>query len=357
MSKMKELFVDNINKAMGAADLMNDVNSKPMAYAAIAHALAVYLNGEMASGETITASIPVATEEEATKEELTAPVEPTKKEEPVNEVQEEALRLSEKNKEIIKAIDEAIAKQPAWELPYDENGIPYLNDEDFAIPERVMAYENALTPEILEKRREIEIAQGNALMNELNGAETQEAPAPVAPVSEEPVEFVQEELDSLEAYKTTFDYANNPAHLDNLYHNFTDGVHSSLADLSPKTLNPFLIYIKEELAKAYASVEEWKSSWITKEGLDALISQAYGVEGATIEQYLHDGNVFWFIGYVELYNANAWLNSYEQSLGREVLDDYAKQFFEDSSLSLANINDENVIGFVQFIQGITAQTA
>ena len=37
------------------------------------YALAVYLNGEMASGETITASIPVTTEEVVTKEKYEKP--------------------------------------------------------------------------------------------------------------------------------------------------------------------------------------------------------------------------------------------------------------------------------------------
>ena len=129
---------------------MNDTNTKPMAYASIAQAIAIYLNGE----KTI-----------ATNEDISTAVESIPAINNEIDVHEEALRLSEKNKEVIKAIDEAIASKPSWELPYDENGIPYLNDEDFADPQKILAYENAMTPEIQAKKREIEIAQGNAVLN------------------------------------------------------------------------------------------------------------------------------------------------------------------------------------------------
>lgn len=351
MSKLYELFVDNINKAITAADVMNDTNTKPMAYASIAQAIAIYLNGE----KTI-----------ATNEDISTAVESIPAINNEIDVHEEALRLSEKNKEVIKAIDEAIASKPSWELPYDENGIPYLNDEDFADPQKVLAYENAMTPEIQAKKREIEIAQGNAVLNETTeSAPAPVAPAPVAPTptvptAQEPEQnnFSQEDLNELENYKSVFDYANNPNQLDNLYHNFTDGVYSTLADITPATLNAFLIFIKEELAKAFEAIEGWKASWITKEGLDALISQAYGVEGATIEEYLHEGNVFWFLEYVELYNANAYFNSYVNGeIDINTLNNYVKQYFEDNTLTIDCITDENVVGFVHFIQSLAVQTA
>ena len=124
------------------------------------------------------------------------------------------------------------------------------------------------------------------------------------------------------------------------------------------TLNAFLIFIKEELAKAFEAIEGWKASWITKEGLDALISQAYGVEGATIEEYLHEGNVFWFLEYVELYNANAYFNSYVNGeIDINTLNNYVKQYFEDNTLTIDCITDENVVGFVHFIQSLAVQTA
>lgn len=356
LSKLNELFVESINMALMNAEVIADKYQKSMAYATTAQALAVYLNGStepvQGTAEFPAFNIPVA--------------EPVKTENEISsEVEEEALRLSEKNKEVIKALDEAIKKTsepvaeetqaPAWELPYDENGIPYLNSEDFSDPHKVMAYENAMTPEIMEKKRAIEVAQGEAVLNEMSDATSV---TPTAPAIQSPVEFKQEDLDALEGYKVNFDYVNDPSQLDMLYHNFTDGVFSSLNDITPETIEAFLSFIKMELSKAYEEVEGWKNSWITKEGLDNLISGAYGVEGATIEQYLHDGNVFWFVEYIKLYNANAYFNSYVQGeIDKITLNNYVKQYFDDNTLTVDCITDENVVGFVYFVQESLSQTA
>lgn len=358
MNELKELFVKNVNNAMKYADVIADSYQKSMAYATTAQALAIYLSK---SNELV--------QNNAELSALNAPDEPVKAEKINNGVEEEALRLSERNKEVIKALDEAIKKTsepvaeetqaPAWELPYDENGIPYLNSEDFSDPHKVMAYENAMTPEIIEKKRAIEVAQGEAVLNEMSNA-LPKAPATPSP-QQEPVEFIefeQKDLDELESYKVNFNYANDPSQLDMLYHNFTDGVFSSLNDITPETIGAFLSFIKVELSKAYEEIEYWKNSWITKEGLDNLISAAYGVEGATIEQYLHDGIVFWFIDHVRLYNANAYFNSYVQGgIDKITLNNYVKQYFDDNTLTIDCITDENVVGFVYFVQESLAQTA
>lgn len=354
MNNLHKLFEENINNAIISAGVMTDVNQKPMAFAAIAQALATFLQGN----NTITSNTV----------------------EPVNEVSNELEELQKKNEEVATVINETIAKteevteqaapspvieqqsapapientapapiEPAkdeWVLPVDEHGIPYLNQEDFAIAERVLAYEAAMTPEIQAKKRELEIAAGQKVLNET----ATEAPAPVK-------EFTPEQLQELETYKATFDYANNPSILDNLYLNFTAGVQKTLAELTPDIAEAFLHFIKDELAKAYTAIEAWKNSWITKEGLDKLIAEAYQDPNATLETHLYDGNIFWFLEHIELYNANCWLNSYKQEMSVEQLNAYVAQCYEDSSLTIDSITDEFVVGFVNFIQQVQQQTA
>lgn len=358
MSKLNELFVDSINKAVLNAELVGDKYQKAMAYATTAQALAVYLKGRIESTPLLTG---VAIESTATLEPITntqekASVEVEVAEESAKEtnLQEEVLRLSEKNLAVVKAIDEAIASKQEWTLPIDENGIPYLNEEDHAIAERVMAYTNAMTPEIQEKKRKLEVTTGEAVLNETVMSSVEKA----TQVQEsEPAEFTPEDLAELDAYKVSFNYDQDPVALNNLYHNFTDGVHASLEDLTPGTLNAFLLFIKKELATAFEKLEEWKASWITKEGLDALLCEAYGVDNATCEEYVHDGNVFWFNEYIELYNANAWLGSYVENTDKITLNSWVKSCFEDNSMTIDNINDENVVAFICYVQSLAEQTA
>lgn len=343
MSKLNELFVDSINKAVTAADVMSDINAKPMAYASIAHAIAVYLQGDKATT--------VVTAVEDVKEDTT------------KEIKDDLKELQSKNEMVSNAINETINEE--WTLPYDENGIPYLNDEDFSDPQKVLAYQNAMTPEMEAKKQEIINAQGQEILNETANepvaapvaSAPAPAPTPAAPQQEEVVEFKQEHLDQLEAYKAAFDYYNNPTQLDNLYHNYTDGISSTLNDITPATIEAFLYFIQEELAKAKEALEGWKASWITKEGLDNLIADAYQAPGATIDEYVHDGNIFWFLEYVELYNANAWLNVYRTDVDANTLNEYVKQYFDDATLTIDNIDDTNVVGFIYFIQQSMAQTA
>lgn len=339
MSKLNELFVDSINKAVTAADVMSDINAKPMAYASIAHAIAVYLQGDKTT-TVVTA------------------VENTNK-----EIKDDLKELQSKNEMVSNAINETINEE--WTLPYDENGIPYLNDEDFSDPQKVLAYQNAMTPEMEAKKQEIINAQGQEILNETANepvaapvaSAPAPAPTPAAPQQEKVVEFKQEHLDQLEAYKVAFDYYNNPTQLDNLYHNYTDGISSTLNDITPATIEAFLYFIQEELAKAKEALEGWKASWITKEGLDNLIADAYQAPGATIDEYVHDGNIFWFLEYVELYNANAWLNVYRTDVDANTLNEYVKQYFDDATLTIDNIDDTNVVGFIYFIQQSMSQTA
>lgn len=333
MSKLNELFVNSINKAVTAADVMSDINAKPMAYASIAHAIAVYLQGE-----GVVKSVDTSTN---------------------TSINDDLAELQANNEKVATAIDNAIEGKVEWTLPYDENGIPYLNDEDFTDPQKVLAYQNAMTPELEAKKQEIANAQGQAVMNETVTAPVAQAPqatasAPqVAPV----VEYKQEHLDQLEAYKVTFDYANNPAQLDTLYYNFTDGTSTTLAEISPSTIEAFLFFIQDELAKAKTKLEEWKASWLTKEGLDNLIAEAYQTPGATVDTYVHDGNIFWFLEYIELYSANAWLNSFKSEMSADQLNGYVKQYFDDNTLTIDNIDDTNVVGFIYFIQQSMPQTA
>lgn len=352
MSKLNELFVNSINKAVTAADVMSDINAKPIAYASIAHAIAVYLQGN-------TPTINLPQEHDGISnvgKDLGTP-------EKISEVtlNEGIEQLQANNQKVADAINNAITGDQ-WTLPYDENGIPYLNDEDFTIPERVLAYNNAMTPELEAKKQEIANASGQAVMNETPVAPT--APIPqqtttsalqATPAPD--VEFKQEHLDQLEAYKVAFDYANNPAQLDNLYHNFTDGTLTTLAEISPSTIEAFLFFIQDELAKARVELEAWANSWLTKEGLDNLIAEAYQTPGATIDTYVHDGNIFWFLEYVKLYEANAWLNSFKSDMSAEQLNGYVRQYFDDNTLTIANIDDTNVVGFIYFIRQSMAQTA
>lgn len=347
MNKLNEIFVESINKAVMSADVMTDINQKPSAYAAIAHAIAVYLKG------TTIENVSVETEKNSLEEELA-------------NLQSENDKVSTAIKEtIVSHIEEETKQTDEWTLPYDENGIPYLNQEDFAIGERVIAYENALTPEIKAKKRELEIAQGQAILNEdLNATETQPAPAQEqeavqdnaqSQVEQPAVEVSAELIAKLEEQKARFGYNENPQILDNLYHNFTDGVHEGLANINPQIIEAFLLFIQDELNKAYTTLEAWKNSWITKEGLDALLSNAYGVQGATVETYVSDANIFWFLEYIELYNANAWVNTYKQQYDAATINRFAQQYLEDTSVTIDNINDTNVVGFVYYIQSSLQQ--
>ena len=341
MNKLNEIFVESINKAVMSADVMTDINQKPSAYAAIAHAIAVYLKGATIENASVEA------EKNSLEEELT-------------NLQAENDKVSTAIEEtIVSHVEEATKQADEWTLPYDENGIPYLNQEDFAIGERVIAYENALTPEIKAKKRELEIAQGQAILNEdSNATETVQAQEQdnVQPQVEQPAAEVSAELIAkLEEQKTKFGYNENPQILDNLYHNFTDGVHEGLANINPQIIEAFLLFIQDELNKAYTTLESWKNSWITKEGLDALLSNAYGVQGATIETYVSDANIFWFLEYIELYNANAWLNTYKQQYDATTMNKFAQQYLEDTSVTIDNINDTNVVGFVYYIQSSLQQ--
>lgn len=327
MSKLNEIFVDSINKAVTAADVMSDINAKPVAFASIAHAIAVYLQG---NGTEITVQGSVNTD---------------------------LAQLQANNEKVANAINNVVAED-TWTLPYDDNGIPYLNDADFADPQKVLAYQNAMTPELEAKKKEIEQIQGQAVLNEgTSTAPATSAPKPVAPTAQAPVkEFNPEHLAQLENYKAVFDYTNNPTQLDNLFLNFTSGT-ATLAEVTPETLEVFLTFIQEELAKAKEALEGWKASWITKEGLDRLIAEAYQAPGVTIDEYVHDGNIFWFLEYIELYNANAWFGSYQNDIAADTLNNYVKQYFDDNTLTVANINDENIVGFIYFVQESLSQTA
>lgn len=352
MSKLNELFVSNINKAITAADVMSDINAKPMAYASIAHALAVYLQGNASiinlpqEHESVnTAGMDLGIQDRVEESTLNEGIE----------------QLQANNQMVADAIDNAITGDQ-WTLPYDQHGIPYLNDEDFAIPERVLAYNNAMTPELEAKKQEIANAQGQAIMNEAPVAPVAEAPQPTAPAPQAPqaapvAEYKQEHLDQLEAYKVSFDYTNNPAQLDTLYRNFTDGTSATLAEISPSTIEAFLFFIQDELAKARVRLQDWENSWLTKEGLNNLIAEAYQTPGATIDDYVGDGNIFWFLEYIELYNANAWLNSYKSEMPADQLNGYIRQYFDNPSLTIDNVNDTNVVGLYYFIEQSMAQTA
>ena len=322
MKKLDEIFVNSINKAITSADVMTDINQKPMAYAAIAKALAIYLGNNKSNNECNNVVEPVNVESAKT--------------EPVNKEEEKG-----------------------WQLSYDENGIPFLKDEEFADPAKVLAYENAMTPELRAKKEKIEAEKGAQVLSENNS--TQAAPVAEQQVEQQPqdqqMEYKKEHLDALEQYKTSFNYLVDPSQLDKLYHNFTNGTHSTLADLTPGTIEPFIYFIKEQLSLAYQSLETWKNSWITKEGLDNLIAQAYGVEGATIETYIQDGNIFWFLEYVSQYNANAWFNTYKTNLKEDELRSYVQKYLEDSNATIDDINDQNVVGFIYFIQQTTAEIA
>lgn len=343
MNKLNEIFVESINKAVMSADVMTDINQKPSAYAAIAHAIAVYLK------VTNIENVSIETEKNSLEEELT-------------NLQAENDKVSTAIEEtIVSHVEEATKQADEWTLPYDENGIPYLNQEDFAIGERVITYENALTPEIKAKKRELEIAQGQAILNEdSNATETvqeqaQEQDNVQSQVEQPAAEVSAELIAKLEEQKTKFGYNENPQILDNLYHNFTDGVHEGLANINPQIIEAFLLFIQDELNKAYTTLESWKNSWITKEGLDALLSNAYGVQGATIETYVSDANIFWFLEYIELYNANAWVNTYKQQYDATTMNKFAQQYLEDTSVTIDNINDTNVVGFVYYIQSSLQQ--
>lgn len=350
MKKMNEVFVETINQAILNADLVSDKYQKAIAYATTAQALATYLVGAKTDkidvAETSTRNI----EEKAQAENIPA----------------DQVKISAKNKEMLKAMDEAINKVSKekeemvsnWELKFDENGIPFLEDEDHAYRDRVEAYELArLTPEVQAKIKEQDRIKGEKLIAEM------EAKAPSQPVSQAPTqvtskEYIQSDLDKLEEYKAAFGYTADPTTLDNLFLNFTDAAKKTLAELTPDLLTPFLLFVKEEIAKAYDEVESWKESWITKEGLDSLISQAYGVEGATLEQYLHDGNVQWFVDYIRHYNANAYFQGwYAGQIDRASLDAYVRECFEDSEMNADSINETNVMVIYSYISAMTQQTA
>lgn len=356
MSKLDTLFVENINKAVKATELMTDLNQKPMAYAAISQALATYLSSNG------------STKSESETEEVVD-----------NNIKEDMTNLIKENEKVSNAINETINQvegnkkpeikqntEPAWQLPYDENGIPYLVDADYIHPERVLAYNNAMTPELEAKKREIEKAQGEAVLNEdlSASAPKPEVKAPEAqkpeiqkPATQDPKVLTAEQKAKLEEIKVNFCYMDDSSILDNLYFNFTSGISKSVTELTGDVADTFFVFIQDELAKAYQEVEQWKASWITKEGLDALISQAYGVEGGTIEEYLFDGNVFWFLEHVALYNANSWLSSYKQDWAPEMLDSYVKQCFENTDMTIDNIDDSNVVAFVYYVQQATQQSA
>lgn len=350
MGKLNELFVDSINKALLNAELVGDKYQKSMAYATTAQALAVYLSQSVSSNETIIEDTTVGVTETEAKDKA--------------DLAGDALRLSEKNKQVIDQINsmvknvekeqeslvaetpnEPVSSADGWVLPYDENGLPYLNNEDFSIAERVLAYHAAMTPEMQALKQELAVKQGQAIMNE--------------DVNDQPQTSAYDEADliELENYKVSFGYENNPQDLDNMYHNFTDGVHSSLADITEQTIKPFVLFIKKELAKAYEQIEAWKSSWIGEEGMGTIIANAYGAENGVLSDYLCDGNVFWFNEHLNLYNANAWLNTYKETYDQPTLNSWVQSYFEDKSLTINNITDENVVGFVYYIKSLIEQSA
>lgn len=356
MSNLNKLFEENINNAIISAGVMTDVNQKPMAYAAIAQALATFLQGNNTIKPVNEVSNELKELQKKNEEVAIAineTIDKTEEMKKMEEVKEPITSTSMENPVIPAPIENAapapIEPKDEWVLPIDENGIPYLNQEDFAVAERVLAYEAAMTPEIQTKKRELEIAAGQKVLNE-NIAPTSIATTPVK-------EYTPEQLQELENYKITFDYANNPIVLDNLYLNFTAGVQKTLAEITPDTIEAFLHFLKDELAKAYTAIEDWKNSWITKEGLDKLIADAYQDPNATLETHLYDGNIFWFLEHVELYNANCWLNSYKQEMSVEQLNAYVVQCYEDASLTIDSITDEFVVGFVNFIQQMQQQSA
>lgn len=362
MSKLNELFVDSINKALTNAELVNDKYQKSMAYATTAHALAVYLNGKTGSTEILpkTEETVEPIQMSTVKAEVQSATTNVEEQPAISqETQNEALRLSERNKEVIQAIDNAIkntdnaAGKDEWTLQFDENGIPFLNEEDHAYADRVMAYTNAMTPELEAKKRELEVAAGQTVLQETNPV-NQDLQDKAIMVEKQEIETNMRKLDE---YKVSFGYAQDPTQLNNLYHNFTSGVCSNLDDITPEVLDAFLLFIKEELAKAYAKVEEWKNSWIGVEGLNSLLAAAYQTEGATMETHLHDGNVFWFCEHIELYNANAWLNSYKSQTDKITLNKWVKDAFDNENLTVDNIDDTNVVAFIYYVQSLTAQSA
>ena len=298
MTKLNELFVDNINKAITSADVMSDINKKPIAYATIAQAIAIYLNKNSSSLCDNTDNNIVDNSEE-------------------------------------------------WKLPYDENGVPYLNEEDFSDPDKVLAYNNAL----IEKTSNIE---------NINNEEKEEDIENITKENKKDIEnnTNKEEIENkINDYKDKFNYNEDPSCLDNLYCNFTNGVYNTLNEADENTLEPFVYFLDTELKRAQDELVEWQNSWIGKEGLDKLIAEAYQDENATIETHINCSNIFQFLSYVSLYNANSWLESYKQQFDNDTLNNYAKKYLDNSNVTIEDINESNIVGFVYFIQKSLEETA
>lgn len=327
---LEKMFVEVINKAKASADIMTDINSKPAAYASIAQALATYLCGAKTSYDENPSCDNESSEEVSNKTE-------------------------EKSKE-------------QWIVPVDENGIPYLNDEDKKDPKKVIAYNKAMTPEIKAKKEQLEKAAGEKVLNENTGTKPQnkkakpEARKPGEKKAETPKEktMTKEQTEKLNAYKESFGYKDDPSVLDNLLFNFTSGVMQTLDALkSGEIADAFMLFIEEQLKTAYDSLEAWKDpESLGMTALNKILADAYEDENATVDEFVFDGNIFWFLEAIELYNANAWLDYYKESLSAEELDSHLKQCFDDGSInSIDELDDTNIICFSAYLQKTLEETA
>lgn len=351
MSKLNEIFVKSINEATVHAEQVTESYKKSMAFSSIAHALAVYLNGTHADVEI------------ADKKAVNSTI------------NDDIIELSEKNKKILDKMDKdvkAIEKKKEvlnenktdteWNLKYDENGIPFLDAEDRKYPERILIYENALTPEMTEKKRAAEIAEGEKILKEMTG---NSAPAPIKTPEQTPtsalknkVELTEEQVIQFEACKTAMNYQTNPDVLDLYVYNFTDGAIKSASELTADLIPTFISFVRDEITKYYNELDGWKNSWITKEGLDNIIKEQMGSQEATIENAINESNVRQFVEYVRRYNAEAFYSSWANGqIEESQLVACIKQYLDDANATKASITGDNVIGFVDFVNSLYAQAS
>lgn len=347
--KLKEIFESLVNQSIDNLEFVSQGEKKAEICAQLALAIATVIGKE----------IPAEVEETFEPEEYVESVDT------LDELIDDAVKITAENEALVKAIDEKIkntkASEPEvveenveWQVPYDENGMPYITEEDKKVAWKYCMYVEALdSPEV----KSLQLAAAEKIMKESEQENIAFAPATEeiasTPVVEE-VQVVEEVYSSerLESLKTSFGYYEDPSALDSFVYYMSSGVIAHVADLTNETTEPFILFMEEQLNTAYSEVEGYKKEeWIGEDGINSWLKGWYGDDSAD-SSWIGDGNVIQFAAYARVQVATAWYGQYLQSWGEEALTRTFKEFMDESSVDLSAVSEENICAFVEYLNSI-----
>lgn len=304
--ELNKIFNDCIKQSYETAGYISEYDKKVKAYSSIALAIAIRGLSDKSIAKEVAEQI----------------------------VEESSISNSPKVSQIIDKVENELKSQ--WKLEYDEYGVPVISEEDKQIPERFNAYQEALQdPDV-----QINIANRDAKNAESVQAEVQ------------PVVNDDKDLTDLYRYLEIFDYNNYPAEIDLLIQQYTQGFLNNVEELKSNgtyAIRPFILNLENAIDSARAEIEGFKAEdWIGEVTLNTWMQSYYNDNSASME-WLHEGNIIGFAEYCRIQVAWAWYDTYTSSYGQDYMLIEFRKYMEDQSLTLEDVNNDNILGLINWI--------